>query len=80
MPILWIPLSLAIVRSWKLADIHCISTEDWLDAVTVRSEMRKKAKDFGMMDSLIVAQQRRLGCKVVSGDVHFEGVEGAVLL
>jgi predicted nucleic acid-binding protein len=42
--------------------------------------MRKKAKDFGMMDALIVAQQRRLGCKIVSGDAHFEGVEGAVLL
>jgi len=42
--------------------------------------MRKKAMDFGMMDALIVAQQRCLGCKVVSGDVHFEGVEGAVLL
>jgi predicted nucleic acid-binding protein len=67
-----------IVR--KLSDIHCITTEDWLDAATVRSEMRKKAKDFGMMDALIVAQQRRLGCKVVSGDAHFEGVEGAVLL
>ena len=67
-----------IVR--KLSDIHCITTEDWLEAATVRSEMRKKAKDFEMMDALIVAQQRRLGCKVVSGDAHFEGVEGAVLL
>ena len=67
-----------IVR--KLSDIHCILTEDWLDAATVRSEMRKSAKDFGMMDALIVAQQRRLGCKVVSGDAHFEGVEDAVLL
>jgi len=30
-----------------------------------------------MMDALIVAQQRRLRCKVVSGDVHFEGVKDA---
>jgi len=67
-----------IVRKWS--DIHCITTGDWLDTVTVKSEMRKKAKDFGMMDALIVVQQKRLGCKVVSGDAHFEGVEGAVLL
>jgi len=67
-----------IVR--RLPDIHCITTGDWLDVATVRSEMRKKATDFGMMDALIVARQRRLGCKVVSGDAHFEGVEGAVLL
>lgn len=64
----------------KRSDIHCTTTGDWLDAVTVRIEMRKKSKDFGMMDSLVVAQQRRLGCKVVSGDAHFWGVEGAVLL
>ena len=37
--------------------------------------MRNKAEDFGMVDALIVAQQRRLRCKVVSGDVHFEGVK-----
>ena len=67
-----------IVR--KLSDIQCITTGDWLNAADLRSEMRKSAKDFGMMDALIVAQQRRLGCKVVSGDVHFEGVEDAVLL
>lgn len=67
-----------IVR--KLSGIQCITTEDWLDAATVRSEMRKNAEDFGMMDALIVAQQRRLGCRVVSGDAHFEGVEVAVLL
>ena len=67
-----------IVR--KLSDIHCITTGDWLEAATVRSEMGKKATGFGMMGSLIVAQQRRLGCKVVSGAAHFGGVEGAVLL
>jgi len=32
-----------------------------------------------MMDPLIVAQQRRLRCKVVSRDVHFEGVKDAFL-
>ncbi|MCL7412591.1 MAG: PIN domain-containing protein [ANME-2 cluster archaeon] len=67
-----------IVR--KLSDIQCITTGDWLDAADLRSEMRKKAKDFGMMDALILAQQRRLGCKGVRGDVHFEGVEDTVLL
>jgi len=67
-----------IVR--KLSDIQCITTGDWLYAATIRSEMRKKAKDFGMIDALIVAQQRRFGCKVVSGDAHFECVEDAVLL
>lgn len=67
-----------IVR--KLSDIQCITTGDWLDAADLRSEMRKKVKDFSMMDALIVAQQRRLGCKVISGDAHFEVVEGTVLL
>jgi len=67
-----------IVR--KLSTIQCITTSDWLDAASIRSEMRMTMKDFGMMDALIIAQQKRLGCKIVSGDPHFESMDDTIFL
>ena len=67
-----------IVR--KLSDIQCLTTSDWLNAASIRNEMRQTMKDFGMIDALIVAQQERFGCKVVSGDPHFKDRENTVFL
>lgn len=67
-----------IVR--KLSGIQCITTNDWLDAASIRSDMRKNMKDFGMMDALIVAQQKRLGCNIVSGDLHFKNMDNTLFL
>lgn len=64
----------------KISEIECVLTQDWLDAASIRSEMRKTAKDFGMMDALIMAQQRRMGCTVVSGDPHFKGKRDVVFV
>ncbi len=68
----------SIVR--KVSDIQCVITQDWLDAASIRSEMRKTMKDFGMIDALIMAQQKRIGCKVVSGDPHFEGLKDVIFI
>lgn len=68
----------SIVR--KGSDVRCILTQDWLDAATIRSELRRTRKGFGMMDALIIAQQKRLDCKVVSGDTHFEGLKDVVFI
>ncbi|KAF5422391.1 MAG: putative nucleic acid-binding protein, contains PIN domain [Candidatus Methanomarinus sp.] len=67
-----------IVR--KLSDIQCLTTNDWLDAASIRTEIRKNMKDFGMIDALIVAQQKRFNCKVISGDPHFEHIKNAMFL
>lgn len=67
-----------IVR--KVSDIQCLTTNDWLNAAFIRSEMRKTMKDFGMMDALIAAQQKRFDCKVVSGDPHFEYIKNTIFL
>ncbi|MDD5617233.1 MAG: hypothetical protein PHH85_13640, partial [Candidatus Methanoperedens sp.] len=67
-----------IVR--KVSDVRCILTQDWLDAATIRSEVRKTKKGLGMMDALIIAQQKRMGCKVVSGDPHFEDLKDVIFI
>lgn len=68
----------SIVR--KVSNVQCILTQDWLDAAAIRSELRKTKKGFGMMDALIIAQQKRMGCKVVSGDAHFEDLRDVVFV
>ena len=68
----------SIVR--KVSDVRCILTRDWLDADTIRSELRKTKKGFGMMDALITAQQKRMHCKVVSGDPHFEDLKDIIFI
>jgi predicted nucleic acid-binding protein len=67
-----------IVR--KLSDIQCLTTDDWLNAESIRSEMRKNQKDFGMIDALIIAQKNRFGCKVISCDPYFELIENTIFL
>ena len=68
----------AVVR--RISSIQCILTQDWLEAALIRNEMRKTKKGFGMMDSLIIAQQKRMVCKVVSGDPHFEHLKDVVFI
>ena len=68
----------SIVR--KVSNVQCILTQDWLDAAAIRSELRKTKKGFGMMDALILSQQKRMGCKVVSGDAHFEDLRDVVFV
>lgn len=52
----------------------------WVEAAEIRHEMRKKAKDFGLIDSILVARQNELKCGVVSGDPHFKGLKNVVYL
>ena len=68
----------SIIR--KVSDIQCILTQDWLEAAMIRSELRKTKKGFGMIDALIIAQQKRIGCKVVSGDLHFEHLKDIIFI
>lgn len=52
----------------------------WLEASEIKHEMRKKIKDFGLIDSILVARQNELKCSVVSGDTHFKGLKNVVYL
>jgi len=50
------------------------------DAGLLHSEMRKTQKDFGLADAFVLAVARRTKSKILTGDVHFKGVKGAVLI
>jgi len=41
---------------------------------------KKKKKNWGMADSIILATSRQSGSKVVTGDPHFEGIVEATII
>ncbi len=57
-----------------------VLTSHWLDAARIRHELRKNIKDFGLIDSILVAKQKELKCSIVSGDPHFKSLKNMVYI
>lgn len=55
-----------------------VLTDNWLQAASIRHEIRKKVKDFGLIDAILVSKQNELKCNIVSGDKHFKKMENVV--
>ena len=49
-------------------------------AAEIRHEIRKKVKDFGLIDAILVAKRNELKCKIVSGDKHFKGMKDIIYI
>jgi predicted nucleic acid-binding protein len=62
-----------IVRSIlkKNSIILPVLASHWLEAAEIKHEMRKKSKDFGLIDAILAAKQKEINCNIVSGDPHF---------
>lgn len=54
--------------------------EHWLNAATIRHELRHKISNFGLIDSILVSKQLELKCKIVSGDTHFKTVKNVIYI
>ena len=54
--------------------------EHWLEAAQIKYEIRKKIKDFGLIDSILVAKQNEFKCHIVSGNRHFKGMKNIVYI
>lgn len=57
-----------------------VLNEHWLKAAEIRHETRKNVKDFGLIDSILMAKRNELKCKIVSGDKHFKGLKNVVYI
>ena len=64
----------------KISEIEPIFISDWLEAAAIRFEKRKTIKNFGLVDSLIVAKQKTFKCKVLTGDPHFRTILNVKML
>ena len=52
----------------------------WIEAAKIRFETRKKVRDFGLIDSILVSKQNELKCMIVSGDSHFKTLKNVVYI
>ena len=57
-----------------------VTADTWLKAAESKHEIKKKIKDFGLIDSILVAKQNELDCMLISGDEHFKNMKKVVYL
>lgn len=57
-----------------------ILTDLWIKAAEIKFELRKGIQHFGLIDALLVAKQREIRCKIISGDPHFKTLKQIVYL
>ena len=66
-----------IIARTKVSNLN---TEIALKAGEINFDNKKKIKNWGMSDSIILATANLLNAKVVTGDEHFRELEGVVML
>lgn len=67
----------AINTNSKVAEI---TPEMSKKAGLFHAEIKKKVKDFGLVDALIITLARELNAKLITGDKHFKGFKEAVFI
>jgi len=65
-----------IVSSAKIVDL---SKELAISAGKINFENKKKIKNWGMSDAIILATANLLGAKVVTGDEHFRNLNSVMI-
>jgi len=69
------------LNSVKKLSILLSLDNDLLEAAgRISYQKKKKIKDFGMIDAIILATSRAYALPVVSGDKHFSEEEGTIIL
>lgn len=63
-----------------LSKIHKIDENFAKEAGILHAEIRKRIKDFGMADSVVLLTARKLGARIITGDLHFKGFKEAMLI
>lgn len=54
--------------------------EHWIKAAKIKHNLRKKIKNFGLIDSILIAKQEELNCKIVTGDYHFKNLKNIIFV
>ncbi len=65
-----------IIATTKIIDV---STAIALEAGNINYENKKKIKNWGMADSIIMATAKILNAKVVTGDSHFSNLDAVMI-
>lgn len=57
-----------------------VDKEIAVSAGEINFERKKKVKDWGMSDSIVLATARKTSAKVVTGDPHFKDLRESILI
>jgi len=50
------------------------------EAGILHAEIKKKIKNFGLIDAFVLLSARKLNAKILTGDEHFRGFKEAILI
>jgi predicted nucleic acid-binding protein len=50
------------------------------EAGRLHAEIRKKIKNFGLIDAFVLLTARKLNAKILTGDEHFRGFKEAIII
>jgi len=53
---------------------------DWLEAAEEKFDKRKKSANFGLLDAMLLVKQRKLNCRILTGDKHFKKLKNVEYL
>lgn len=67
-----------IIRS--ASSIEPIDLDNWIGATSIKREMRKYIKDFGLIDAILLAKQKEFKCGIITGDKHFGNLKNVEFL
>lgn len=64
----------------SVATMIPVDKEIAVSAGEINFERKKKVKDWGMSDSIVLATARKASAKVVTGDPHFKDLKESILI
>ncbi len=62
------------------SNIYLFDRDFSKEAGILHTSIRKKIKDFGLIDCFVLLTARKLNAKVLTGDQHFKGFKEAIFL
>ncbi len=71
---------IALTAIGTLSSIVIINKELSVLAGHIHFEVKKKNKNFGMLDALVAATARKIGAKILTGDPDFKNFREAVMI
>ena len=64
----------------SFSKIHNLNVDFSRNAGILHCEMRKKEKNFGLIDAFVLLTSRELKARIITGDEHFRNVKEAILI
>ncbi|MBS3092115.1 PIN domain-containing protein [Candidatus Pacearchaeota archaeon] len=63
-----------------LSKIYTFDAEFSKEVGILHANIRKKIKDFGLVDAFVLLTSRKINAKILTGDPHFKGFSNVLLI